>query len=85
MTARKAVATLCLIAALAGGTTHAAAQSATASPSHIAAAYPADAASPGRSASFGPGLQPQTEPLMLALFGAGAIGLALVLRRFLPT
>ena len=69
MTARKIVATLFVVATLTAGTAPASAQT--------------DASSPRLSSPSANVPAPQIEPLFLALFGAGAIGLGLFLRRYL--
>ena len=69
MTARKIVATLFVVAALTAGTAPAGAQTDASS---------ANLSNPSAAVSA-----PQIEPLFLALFGAGAIGLGLFLRRYL--
>ena len=68
MTARKTVATLCVITALASVSPQVAAQSDVSS---------------GLSAPQTAVSTPQIEPLFLALFGAGVMGLGLFLRRYL--
>jgi hypothetical protein len=84
MTARNAVATLCVIGALAGVPGYAAAQTAPSSSTagHATVVAGAPAAQPDRGGGVRlDARSPQSEPLFLALFGAAAIGLGLFLRR----
>jgi hypothetical protein len=85
MTVRNAVATSCLVAALACGVPPVAAQSASGDVETVAAT-PGRAMADQAEAAREPGLGPlltsaQAEPAILALFGVAAIALGLYLRR----
>jgi hypothetical protein len=86
MTVRKAMATTCLIAALACGVPPVAAQSQRGEADAIAAT-PGGAMADEANSARDPGLgalvtSAQAEPAILALFGVAAIALGLYLRRY---